>query len=87
MRMTLVRTARQPTVGPTVERPHHPLSDERLSEAAKAHGEFEVVVTLRGQILPPLDPERGRWRIRTAEGQTTFLASSVLSVTSAKRDS
>ena len=58
-------------------------ADERLRWAATRGGPVEVVVALRGQILPPLRG-RGRWRIRTVNGQTTFIAASVVAVTPLK---
>jgi len=58
-------------------------ADERLRRAAMRGGPVEVVVALRGQILPPLRG-RGRWRIRTVNGQTTFIAASVVAVTPVK---
>jgi hypothetical protein len=58
---------------------------ERLHLAAKLGAPVEIVVTLRGHVLPPLESGRGRWRIRTTNGQTTFVAASVLSVTPFKR--
>jgi hypothetical protein len=58
---------------------------ERLHLAAKLGAPVEIIVTLRGHVLPPLESGRGRWRIRTTNGQTTFVAASVLSVTPFKR--
>jgi hypothetical protein len=58
---------------------------EKLHQAAKLGAPVEIVVTLRGHVLPPLDSGRGRWRIRTTTGQTTFVAGSVLSVTPFRR--
>jgi hypothetical protein len=58
-----------------------PSACERLTAVAKTGRTCEVVLVLRGQVFPPLDDGRGRWRLRTAHGQTTFEASDLLALT------
>jgi len=57
---------------------------ERLAAVAKTGRTCEVVLVLRGEIFPPRDA-RGRWRLRTAHGQTTFEALDLLALTVASR--
>jgi len=54
---------------------------ERLAAVAKSGRTCEVVLVLRGEILPPLGAGRGRWRLRTAQGQTTFETPELLALT------
>ena len=60
-------------------------AEERLRGAAACGEAVDVVVILRGQVLPPLGNGRGRWRVRSSSGQTTFDAATVLAVTPLKR--